>query len=198
MPKNDLKLKIHDPFKQFEPDLPKPAEERNERDIIQSFARGTIRHNVEVTGNLLSANAKTIAVYKKTDETVNNTTTLQNDDELFFNINRNEAWLFQGFILHNTGSTPDLKITFTVPSGATGGFDPLNVGSSALTSFSSTISFGGTGSDSISYLTGIVKNGDTAGTVQMQWAQNTADASDSTILSGSCIIATRLNKRGVV
>ena len=56
-------------------------------------------------------------IVKTADEVVNNSTTLQNDDHMFFPIDANERVAFLLHLTHVGGSTADLKVNFAGPSG---------------------------------------------------------------------------------
>ena len=145
-------------------------------------------------------------VRKTADETVNNSATLQNDDHLLLTVGASDVWLVDmRLMLSATSTTPDWKFAFTVPAGATfrwgaedlttiGGWVPVAVGTSApALSTTGTVTAGSSGSVHGSHLTGIYVGGGTAGTLQFQWAQNTATVADSKVLTNSCLIATKLN-----
>ena len=132
-------------------------------------------------------------VRKTADETVNNSTTLQDDDVLKWTVAANEVWAFEFFLRVSSEATPDFKAGWTVPSGASMAWArvvaapaELNAGETLLVA-----TFGGGIYDSV-FCRGVVVNGANAGTVQLQWAQNTADASNTQALANSWIIAHRL------
>jgi hypothetical protein len=141
-------------------------------------------------------------VNKTADETVNNSTTLQNDDHLFFPVVANARYQFEIVLYHRAISTaPDLKYGFTYPSGTTiafGGFGELGSRWSAGSSLSAPSPLfdetqtGGTGSatntgqpPSGHVIKGRIRTAGTAGTIQFQWAQNTLTVGDSTIEADS-------------
>lgn len=130
-------------------------------------------------------------VRKTTDEIVNNSNVLQDDDELKLPLAANEVWEFRLLILYISGFTPDLKISFSVPSGATMKWLISSQESSAKYA-GSTESIDGTGAIRISFLEGIVMCGATAGDLQFQWAQDVADPSDTKVLTNSALIGVKL------
>lgn len=124
------------------------------------------------------------------DETVNNTATLQNDDELFLTVAANSVYELSGVIYHNSGTTPDFKIGWTYPTGLTMKYPILgfNGGLFATTQYTeaSTPAIDGAGTaDEFTIVGGLVIVSSTAGTLQMQFAQNTANASNTTRITGS-------------
>jgi len=130
-------------------------------------------------------------ILKTADETVNNSSTLQDDNELFLAIGANEIWLFWLFFWGNSGTTPDFKIGWAIPSGASGVFDSI-VTAVASTSLTATLIISGFAASYLYRFYGEIKNGATAGNLQFQWAQNTATVSDTKVLANSCIIAHRI------
>jgi hypothetical protein len=130
-------------------------------------------------------------VRKAADETVNNSTTLQDDDEIVAALAANENVHFQLHLRINSGTTPDLKIAFTVPSGATVAFTAHPSGSTEATGSGTSLSLVALGANQALSIVGHVANGATPGNLQLQWAQNTSDVSDSKVLSDSYLIVWR-------
>jgi hypothetical protein len=147
------------------------------------------------------ANFGTISKRKTADESVTSSTTLQDDDHLTLPIGANEEWtvaydLDAGTALHFGG----IKIAATVPSGAT-----MNLTGSAVCDANTCFS-GRTATSGIAAITmtpGIdnnatirmtlwVLNGATPGNVTLQWAQNTSNATATTVRKGSFMQATRV------
>ena len=149
-------------------------------------------------------------IAKTADETVNSSTTLQDDNHLVLPVAASAVYTFE-IDLYTTESTDfvgDIKVSFTCPTGAT--FDMHGIGAHttdlttgtsangewigklATTSAGANLTFGvGTG------LTGIRVHGrlvmsSTAGNFQLQWAQNASDASGTTVKAGSFMTMTRV------
>lgn len=142
--------------------------------------------------------APLVKVYKTANQTVNNSTTLVNDTHLKKALAANEIFEFEAKILYQSGTIPDFKFDFTVPSGATianqAAFAAFDVGVTAFSwgLYYGASAIGGNVAAAISIIKGIVINGANAGDLQFRWAQNTADASDTKVLKGSCIIGCKL------
>lgn len=144
------------------------------------------------------------SVRKTADETINNSAALQNDDHLAFTIGASEVWTARYALFAVAGSqTADLQVAFTVPASATLLWNAFGIrGTDALLTNHGAITAGGTALTiqngavgSPIYLITIdlyVAGGGTGGTVQMQWAQGVATASDSTIKAGSHLVAQRI------
>jgi hypothetical protein len=142
--------------------------------------------------------------YKTADETVNNSTTLQNDDHLAWTVAANEVWAFHGFLYFTVASgDPGAKWTFTVPASCTGWYlvngpaanvDGAGVADQAFPgAIATTRTYGVSGLTSfLVALDGVIINGANAGTVQFQWAQNSLVASDLKLKLGSYLDLKRL------
>ncbi len=133
---------------------------------------------------------------KTADETINNTGTLQNDNHLFFPIGANETWIFNVDFNGVSGTTPDFKFAMTAPAGATCQYNfylPTGIVNSRVTTCgTATASIPGNGAEQSYIGYGTITNGGTAGTVTLQWAQFTANASNTIGRQGSIIKAYRV------
>jgi hypothetical protein len=174
-----------------------------------STTAGTIRWNGSAfqgyNGSLWTSLGSSGAVVpfvsktKTADETQNNvvnpTATLQNDDELSFSIGANETWNFRFSLLANANATPDIKFAVTAPVGATckvGTSDPE--GATSIANLGCGVSTGlvpGNTTEDVYEVVGSVTNGANAGTITLQWAQNTANVANTIVRSGSFVEATR-------
>lgn len=134
-----------------------------------------------------------VSKIKPTDETVNNSATLQNDDDLSFAIEANDEWTFRFIAQANSGVAPGLQFAVTAPAGAIcdisyidaeGSVTASNVGCGATSGLMT-----GNGTTDVYEIVGSIRNGATAGDVQLQWAQNTVDISNTTIYAGSYVNA---------
>jgi hypothetical protein len=147
-------------------------------------------------------------VPKTATETVNNSATLQDDDELAVTVDTGtvckvELWL----MLSAAGTAADWKFAWSVPSGGEIYWGPISAqaGDSGWVRNQAATTPGGllVSTDSLPagsmngrhgvMLAGIYVGGGTAGDLQFQWAQNTADASDSKVLANSVLIAQKVN-----
>lgn len=131
-------------------------------------------------------------VRKTADETVKNSTTLQNDDELYLPIGANEVWIFRCYFLHYSQGTPDIKFAWAIPTGATGLWQTEN-NVATIMSLNTQMVQAGQGADTLSSFWGYIENGANAGNLQLQWAQNTAHASDTKVLDNSVIQAWKIS-----
>jgi len=131
-----------------------------------------------------------LRVYKLGIETVNGSAALQNDDELFLTVEANAKYRFMARILFTSNTTADFKFGFTYPSGATATYTLLGIasGGASLSAFHQVESSGGaleggTGIACLMFGTWAISS--TAGVLQLQWAQNTSNASNTQVLAGS-------------
>ncbi|MFJ8995611.1 hypothetical protein ACIRQH_35050 [Streptomyces sp. NPDC102279] len=172
----------------------------------------TASGGLAVTGNLSVTGIGQLQYIAKTaDETVNSSATLQNDDHLVLPVVANAVYTFvlDLYMSEATDYVGDFKMSFTCPTGAT--FDMHGAGAHttdlaspatssngewiaklATSSAAATLAFG-VGS----VLTGVRIFGrlvmsSTAGSFQLQWAQNASDASGTTLKAGSFMQMTRV------
>jgi hypothetical protein len=143
-------------------------------------------------------------VKKAADQTVTSSTTLVNDSSLSFAVAGNETWSFDVVLFVRGSTQADVKVAFTVPSGATINWGGLGAATSAgsqvgdeleahATSGTGSVSFGCKGTTSADtvmiHIDGLVVNSNTAGTVQLQWAQANSTSTGTVVLANSFVIA---------
>lgn len=139
-----------------------------------------------------------ITARKATNETIISNATLQNDDELFVAVEASCTYHMELRLSYTSGATPDLKIGFTYPTSTTirwSGVDSDAAGSVRITGNLTETSVPvicGSGGDLQASYTGMVVVGANAGTLQLQWAQNTLTASNSTVYAGSFLTIKRV------
>lgn len=162
----------------------------------------TILAGQRATAALLTS-MQPLLVVKTVDETVNNSAVLQNDNELLLPVLANATYLLDMYLIYSTGDTPDFQIQISVPSGATKSWTPRGLGVLVTTFYGDQqstaartlpLSLGGGGGGGLELsanVQGIVRVGSTAGNVQLQWAQNSANASDTKVYADSWMRLTR-------
>jgi hypothetical protein len=137
-----------------------------------------------------------VTARKTVDETVNNSATLQNDDELFVAVEASLTYDFEAEIFYNSGTTPDFKFGWTFPAGLTMTYSVYAAGGAVFLGYSeiqtSVPVIDGQGAAVAALLKGTVIVFSTAGTLQLQWAQNTANASNTVVAAGSYIRLRRI------
>jgi hypothetical protein len=146
----------------------------------------------QVNGEQILTEALIKRVYKSADETVNNSGVMQNDDHLLFSIGANEVWAYEMLLLLNSGETPDFKFDFTYPSGTVIRYVTQTSTTSVVEGNATFTISGTTGNDRYVNSRGVITASSTAGTINLRWAQFSADPTDTKVLAGSHIIAHRL------
>lgn len=134
----------------------------------------------------------------------NNSNVFSDVTGLAFPADANSRYLVECFIFYRTPAARDIKLTWTFPAGTLGswGADGIEIGaansvgqvnrqtvppSGGIHAFN-----GDDGLDVNAKPTATFLTAGTAGTIQLQWAQFSAGASDSTIRNGSCIRVTKM------
>lgn len=152
--------------------------------------------------------SKTLPVYVRAtaDETVNNSSTMQDDDTLVVALLANSVYQIYCHIMYDSNTTADFKMGWTNTGGGTWTFDWTSGGLSSLVTstlgavnraaaiISGTQIVGGVGAGTVGVANpcGLVITDASAGNLQFQWAQGTADASNTIRKAGSHIIARRV------
>lgn len=137
-------------------------------------------------------------VMKTANENVASSTTLQDDDHLFFSVDANSTYVFRGVFWITAALAADVKFAATAPSGATLLFAVSGNGvarNDGLVQMGATQTSGAaiaTGANTTAnimqgWFEGTVTTSSTAGTLQIQWAQNTSDVNNATVYAGSWI-----------
>jgi hypothetical protein len=134
----------------------------------------------------------TQVIRKGANEIVNNSSTLQDDDDFVFRIDTTGEWEIELVLRIVSGATPGFKYAFTLPALAAIRLVPADgsIGSEVDVTAAQTLTTDGT-SQHIHLRFWLVSGG-TAGNVQFQWAQNVADASDTTVRAQSYMKFTRI------
>lgn len=156
--------------------------------------------------------ASTNLVPLSSEITVNNTTTLTTIADFTTALVASATYVAEFVLIYLTGTTPDIKLKWDISSvtGCTiewGQTGPSTInaaapsGGAAITTYNSmhdvsqtmALAGQGTGPDNkvVVPIFATIHNSTTAGNLNLQWAQNTADASDTKILVGSYMKITR-------
>lgn len=138
--------------------------------------------------------ASDLYTFKLTNETVNNSTALQDDDDLTFSLPANSAWAIEMALFYSSSAAAGLDVSFTCPLNA---FMYLNrTDTQAIVAdCGNIITSAGLGvstanNTSVKYY-GLVNVQD-AGDLTLQWAQNAADPTNTVLRRGSYLKLTRL------
>ena len=161
-------------------------------DQVLTAASGEITGLKWAAAGAGSANTFAKAV-KTADETVNNSSTLQDDDTLKFTPSINKTYSVLIFLLFNGNTTADIKHAVSIPTGATSlRMDNGNWSSTvarALKDWTTATQINLNGNNQTSCWFGRLIMSTTAGDFILQWAQNSADVSDTKVLEGSFLVA---------
>lgn len=158
--------------------------------------------NPHVRDNLLAVGPH-LLVRKTADQSVTSSTAFQADAALLVNIPANESWLLEWKLLIVAGTTGDFKAQWTFPTGGeisiravtenaagTLVINRIQTGTSPAGQISSN---GATGTvPHIVEVSMFYKNAGTAGNVTLEWAQNTSDATSTTMKVNSTLWGVKL------
>ena len=173
--------------------------------------------NVLVYGNAsqgveIADGASTNLAVLGAEQTVNNTATLTTLTDFTYAPVANATYVAEFVLIYLSGTTPDVKFKWDISSvsgctiewGQTGA-SAINAaapsGGGAITTYNSmhdqtqtmALAGQGTGADNkvVVPVFATIHNSSTAGNLNLQWAQNTANASDTKLLVGSYMKITR-------
>ncbi len=137
-------------------------------------------------------------IRKAADETVNNSSVMQNDDDFTFSIGANETWAFQIYADVVSSTAADFKATVTAPASSTCRIDfnnIYNVQNNYITScgVTSGVIPHSDSADEEYIMYGTVVSGATSGSVTLQWAQQTATAVNTTMRAGGYMVAYKIS-----
>lgn len=141
-----------------------------------------------------------VSVRKATSEPIASSAALQDDNELLFAANASETWIYDVSFIYTTGAsaTPDIRVGMNGPTGSTCVYqasDIAHAGNAAAgaTACNASISLTTTSTGTKGgILTGSITTAGTAGNVVFRWAQNTSNATATTVVAGSSIVAFKL------
>lgn len=143
---------------------------------------------------------------KTATQTVNNSTVLVNDTDLFINFPTVAAnWAIEGWLTYVSTTVADFKLTFAADAAITSfGFNPIGLATSAggttgdvttqgTAALGTTIAVGGSGGTAGIWIAGRIVTSGVAGVLQLQWAQNTLEATNTQVLVGSWLRLVAIN-----
>jgi len=131
-------------------------------------------------------------------QTINDSTTFQ-ETTITHTVAANEDWGWQINLLYNSNSTADLKLEWAeIPTGMTGHWSAMGYQANGTIDLQSKVSLagdltaGGQGAVYSIFLYGVFIGGSGSDTLELHFAQNTANASNTTIEIGSWGIFTKI------
>lgn len=129
------------------------------------------------------AGASTI-VRKTAPETVTSSTTLQDDNHLFFTMTSNGVWQVKLLVIATSASSAAMKLNFSAPAGASWRLVAVSRGVTDYLSneLGSDLTTAGVGTFPLSILIeGVVTTAATAGDFRLRWAQSASSANGHTV-----------------
>jgi hypothetical protein len=143
-----------------------------------------------------------IFVRKTADETVNNSSVLQDDDHLTTAVAINTTYVVEAHVIYSSDASADIKYAWIIPAGATLSwsvrgphFSTANGGAFGASDLATTtIPNGGlgVGSKVATHLMGLLIVGGTAGNLKLQWAQQGAAAFNTVVYTDSFLRLTKV------
>lgn len=126
-------------------------------------------------------------------------TTLSDLTGFAISVTAGAVYRFRLFLRYNSATAADLKLGWTFPTGLTMayGADQIAAAGTAYTwgnfnqTSNPTFEGAGTGTTRVAYLAGSITVSSTSGVLQLQYAQNTSDASNTVVKDGTELIAWR-------
>jgi len=136
-------------------------------------------------------------ICKRANETVTSDNTLSNDSELLFYMAANTTYRIRLFVSFVTPAAGDFKYALSQPASPTQianrywhvlPGNPTGNANAVATAAVASTAMNGTGTDpGFIFMEMIVQNGANAGNFAFQWAQNTSDVGNTTVLKGSTL-----------
>jgi hypothetical protein len=166
--------------------------------FVDTISEHTSGSGVTIDGVLLKALA---AKHKASNETISNSNTLQNDDDLVFAMAANDVWIITLILKTQILTASDFQFKIVTPSGATGTVlyhvfvdgTGQNVAGVLNVNINAAINFlPGTSAIYEWRIELVIVNGSTAGNLQLQWAQVTAVAENTIVYAGSSLVAIKV------
>lgn len=140
---------------------------------------------------------------RNADQTFAASTTLTNDNVFSVPVLANAVYLLDGYFAYTSNATALMKGTWSLPSGASGSWDPAAIPSTVTTGQSSallqqkfalntTLTFGYGSSTSAFHCKGTLRVGATAGNAVWQFAQSVSNAVLTGMVTDSWLTARRI------
>jgi hypothetical protein len=154
-----------------------------------------------LTGNLTVTGIGGTLFARKTASTpLTNTTTIQDDPHLQVSVAANAIYRLDGLLIFNGASGANLKMGWVAPASSTldwtgagqntaasSSVGPIITNAQNISSTAYALGTIGTGTNMVAIIKGLLITAGTAGTFKLQWAQNTANATATTLVLNSNI-----------
>jgi hypothetical protein len=144
-----------------------------------------------------------LSVFKTVDETKTSDSTLNDDAALLFAMLASSTYVFRSLVIFVTTAVADFKWRHNGPASPTlvsitrrniiaGGTSISQIAEDTAYS-AADIALAASAGTGVFWCEGIITNGVNAGNFALRWAQNTLDASNTTVLAGSYIEYMKIN-----
>ena len=144
----------------------------------------------------LSYQKNRLCAVKSADESVTSSTTLQDDDDLQITLAANSDYEIEYMVfVQSASATPDFKYQWTEPDGVYRGVATTTaVTSVSIFDESTAASTLSLDANAIEFMKGtiVIETAGAGGTFKLEWAQDTSDATATTVKKGSWMKATKL------
>jgi hypothetical protein len=157
--------------------------------VIDDIGGTPITKRVSITDVLALGGGNTFGRAVMTaDQAVNNSTAFANATELAVALDANADYGFMVMLIYDASTVADIKTTIATLTNATGIWASSTFYTTFALGAAYNIDGGGVGTKRIDTLKGTMKVGATAGNLQVQFAQQTAEVSDTTLSIGSHLV----------
>lgn len=150
--------------------------------------------SVDVNGINYNIETGSQTKYKAATETITSNATPQNDNDLFFTLDTDTTYSFQGYIHINSPAAAGFKMIFSEPTGAVFSWNYLSgeVDYNETSAVVNISTFDANVTVSVTF-TGTITTSSTAGDLQLQWSQTTSNVGNTSVLSGSWMTIKKLS-----
>ena len=143
-----------------------------------------------------------VVAYKDITQTVANSTVLVGDESIVWDVVGHALYVLKAFIVYLSEDVPDIVLGWSIPGDAGMAWSATGFSTgSVLLNFANAdpstgaTAFGGSGDGAarVAWASGSLATGDEDGEVRLQWAQNIADAANTSVLAGSFGVLRRIS-----
>jgi len=129
-------------------------------------------------------------VVKKVDQTKNSDTTNAPDDELVIALLANKVYFVLATLFVQSPVTPDIKMLFSVPAGATAIRNAADFTFNPSATTDATVSGGFACDGNVQFMAAVIQviMGGTPGNFSLEWAQLVSNPGDTKVLQSSSLV----------
>lgn len=130
---------------------------------------------------------------KTSEEIVNNSSTLQDDDDIQLTVSADEIWYWMLYLRVNSASNADIKFKWDIANADIYWNSPTGIGVEKTEDTTEVLATTGVNQSGQYFGTAMnYMDGSTDTTMKLQWAQNTARVSDTKVLADTYLTAWRV------